>query len=180
MISPLRANKPPIDLERWARIRFFAMDVDGILTDGTVVVSSDGSEAKAFSVVDGLGLARLRDAGVLLAWISGRHSGATTRRGEELRIPHLVQGRHDKAVVLEELMRQHGVSSGEVCYMGDDDIDVTALRLASIGVTVETAMPSALGAADYVTCAAAGRGAVREVCDLILQARKATSCDPVK
>lgn len=163
--------KPPIAAARWARIRLFAMDVDGVLTDGTVLVSSDGSESKAFSVLDGLGLARLRDNGVALAWISGRFSGATTKRSEELRIPHLIQGRHDKANALKELVAQLGVERDDICYMGDDDIDVGAMLLAGIGIAPPAAMPAALAAADYVTSLAAGRGAVREVCNLILQAR---------
>ncbi|HEX9782918.1 MAG TPA: HAD-IIIA family hydrolase [Opitutaceae bacterium] len=166
------SNRPSIDDTRWARIRLFAMDVDGILTDGTVLISSDGSEAKAFSVLDGLGLARLRDAGLLLAWISGRHSGATTRRAEELGIRHLKQGRKDKAVALQELMEQLGLEADQVCYMGDDDIDEPALRFAGIGVTVPTAMPDAMSAADYVTTLPAGRGAVREICNHMLRVRK--------
>jgi 3-deoxy-D-manno-octulosonate 8-phosphate phosphatase (KDO 8-P phosphatase) len=161
--------KVPIDPARWSRVRLFAMDVDGILTDGTVAISSDGSESKSFSVLDGLGLARVRDAGIPLAWISGRFSGATTRRAEELGIRHLVQGRKDKIVALRELMDQLGVATDEVCYMGDDDIDEPALRLAGIGVTVPTAMPGALEAADYVTTRPAGGGAVREMCDHLLR-----------
>ncbi len=165
------SEKPPIDPARWSRIRLFAMDVDGILTDGTVVISSDGSESKSFSVLDGLGLARVRDAGIPLAWISGRLSGATTRRAEELGIRHLVQGRTDKAAALRELIEQLGVAAEAACYMGDDDIDAPALRLAGIGVTVSTAMPEALEAADYVATLPAGRGAVREVCDHLLRAQ---------
>jgi len=76
----------------WSRIKLFAMDVDGVLTDGTVLISSDGTEAKRFSILDGLGLARLRDAGFPLAWIFGRASGATTARATELEIPHVIQG----------------------------------------------------------------------------------------
>jgi 3-deoxy-D-manno-octulosonate 8-phosphate phosphatase (KDO 8-P phosphatase) len=167
------APKPPVDPRRWARIRVFAMDVDGILTDGTVHVSSDGSEAKSFSVLDGLGLNRARNAGIVLAWVSGRFSGATTRRAEELRIPHLIQGRHDKAQALQELVDRLGVPPGEVCYMGDDDIDVGAMLRVGIGITVPEAMPAALAAADHVTQRPGGRGAVREVCDLLLQARSA-------
>jgi 3-deoxy-D-manno-octulosonate 8-phosphate phosphatase (KDO 8-P phosphatase) len=169
------ASKPPVTAERWARIRLFAMDVDGVLTDGTVLISSDGTEAKSFSVLDGLGLARARNAGIVLAWISGRPSGATLRRAEELRIPHVLQGRNDKAQALQELVTQLGVQRDEVCYMGDDDIDVGAMMLAGIGVTVPAAMPGALATADHVTTLPAGRGAVREVCDLILHARPAPS-----
>lgn len=163
--------KPQIPAARWARIKLFAMDVDGVLTDGTVIVSSDGTEAKAFSVLDGLGLARLRDHGIALAWISGRLSGATTKRAEELHIPHLVQGRHDKANALKELVTTLGVERDEFCYMGDDDIDVGAMLLAGIGIAPPAGMPAALAAADYITTLPAGRGAVREVCNLILHAR---------
>ncbi|MGH8019924.1 MAG: KdsC family phosphatase, partial [Opitutaceae bacterium] len=114
-------------------------------------------------------------AGLPIAWISGRFSGATTRRAEELGIPHLVQGRKDKAAALRELMQQLGLAADEVCYMGDDDIDAPALRLAGIGVTVPTAMPEALDAAHYLTTRAAGRGAVREICDHLLRTRTRTS-----
>jgi 3-deoxy-D-manno-octulosonate 8-phosphate phosphatase (KDO 8-P phosphatase) len=155
---------------RWARVRLFAMDVDGVLTDGTVAVSSDGTETKRFSVTDGLGLGLLRDAGLPLAWISGRPSGATTVRATELKIPHVIQGRRDKLAALSELARQLGVALDQCVYMGDDIIDTPALRAAGIGVSVPGAAPSALAAADYVTRHRAGHGAVREVCDLLLAA----------
>jgi 3-deoxy-D-manno-octulosonate 8-phosphate phosphatase (KDO 8-P phosphatase) len=163
--------KPFIDSSRWAAVQLFAMDVDGILTDGTVQISSDGTEAKSFSILDGYGLARLNKAGVVLAWISGRASGATTARATELKIPHLVQGRIDKITALRELATQLKLSPPQIVYMGDDEIDAPAIRWAGIGVTVPDAMPSALEAAAYVTQRAAGRGAVREVCNHILSAR---------
>jgi 3-deoxy-D-manno-octulosonate 8-phosphate phosphatase (KDO 8-P phosphatase) len=160
-----------LDSSRWARIRLFAMDVDGVLTDGTVFIASDGSEAKQFSIIDGYGLARLRQAGVSLAWISGRASEATSARARELKIPHLIQGRLDKAEALRSLLADLNVAPEEACYMGDDEIDAAAIRLAGIGVAPPEAMPLALAAADYVTKKPAGRGAVREVCDLIYHAR---------
>lgn len=171
MIHETAMVKPPVENTRWAQIQLFAMDVDGILTDGTVAVSSDGSETKLFSVLDGLGLARARDAGIILAWISGRQSGATTQRAEELRIPHLIQGRTDKAAALGELIASLSVPTERVCYMGDDDIDVDAMKLVGIGISVPTGVPEATAAADYITQRAAGRGAVREICDRILKAR---------
>ena len=158
---------------RWARIRLFAMDVDGVLTDGSIYVSSDGAEMKRFSVLDGMGLGRLRDAGIALAWISGRHSGATTRRGEELRIPHLIQGRTDKLAALQELAARLALSPENICYMGDDDIDSAAISWAGIGVAPTTAMPAALAVADYVPARPAGAGAVREICEHILAHRPA-------
>ena len=147
------------------------MDVDGILTDGTLRISSDGSETKIFSVLDGMGLTRLARAGIITAWISGRISGATTVRAQELKIPHLIQGRTDKRAAFEELAKQLEISAEACVYMGDDDIDVSALRWAAIGVTVPLAMPAALAAADYVTTRPAGFGAVREVCEHILSAQ---------
>lgn len=146
------------------------MDVDGILTDGTVTISSDGTEAKRFSIVDGRGLVRCREAGLALAWISGRASPATAVRAAELKIPHLLQGRNDKLAALQALARRLKVSADQVCYMGDDDIDAPALAWAGIGATVSGALPAALAAADFITARRAGRGAVREVCEHILSA----------
>ncbi len=154
----------------WSRVRLFAMDVDGILTDGTVLISSDGTEAKRFSILDGLGLARLRDAGFPIAWISGRASGATTARAAELKIPHVIQGRIDKLTALTELAAQLGLLLSACAYMGDDVIDVPALRAAGLGISVPGAMPEARTAADYITKREAGAGAVREVCDHLLAA----------
>jgi len=156
---------------RWAAIKLFAMDVDGILTDGTVHISSDGTETKQFSILDGMGLVRLAKHGVATAWISGRPSGATTARATELKIPHLVQGRTDKLDALQELAAQLDLGHDQIVYMGDDDIDAPAIQWAGLGVTVPDAMPAALAAADYLTARPAGRGAVREVCEHILRAK---------
>jgi 3-deoxy-D-manno-octulosonate 8-phosphate phosphatase (KDO 8-P phosphatase) len=167
--SPRRSSRAkPVSPKAWARVRLLALDVDGILTDGTIYVSSDGSETKGFSVLDGMGMARLLKAGLTVAWISGRPSGATARRAEELRIPHVIQGRSDKREALAELAQRLGLSAAECCYMGDDDIDAPAIAWAGIGATVRSAMPAALRVADHVSRRPAGAGAVREVCELIL------------
>jgi 3-deoxy-D-manno-octulosonate 8-phosphate phosphatase (KDO 8-P phosphatase) len=155
----------------WSTIRLFAMDVDGILTDGTIQVSANGIESKGFSVLDGMGLKRLEKAGIATAWISGRSSGATDVRANELKIPHLVQGRTDKLAALQELASKLGIPAAECVYMGDDDIDAPAMRWAGIGITVPDAMPAALAVADYVTSRSPGRGAVREVCEHLLRSR---------
>lgn len=147
------------------------MDVDGVLTDGTVHISSDGTETKSFSILDGLGLVRLGRAGVAVAWISGRASGATTVRATELKIPHVIQGRTDKLVVLQELATSLGLTAAQCVYMGDDDIDASAIAWAGIGVAPSGSMPSALAAADLVPKRPAGLGAVREICEHILAAR---------
>jgi 3-deoxy-D-manno-octulosonate 8-phosphate phosphatase (KDO 8-P phosphatase) len=155
----------------WDRIRLFAMDVDGVLTDGTVRISSDGSESKSFSILDGLGLRLLEKTGIITALISGRASDATTARATELVIPHVIQGRIDKVVALQELATRLGLAATECAYMGDDIIDAPAMTWAAIGIAPPGAMPGALAAADYVTERAAGHGAVREVCDHLLAAR---------
>jgi len=156
---------------RWARIRLFAMDVDGVLTDGTVQIHSDGTESKRYSILDGLGLARLRQAGVALAWISGRNSGSTTARATELKIPHVIQGRTDKLAVLQELATQLNLTAAQICYMGDDDIDAPAISWAGVGVAPQSSMPAALKAAHFVPARPAGLGAVRLVCEQILAHR---------
>jgi len=170
--SKIEIPKSKVDPSRWAAIRLFAMDVDGVLTDGTVQIFSDGVEAKGFSILDGLGIVRLNRAGIAVAWISGRASNATTMRATELKIPHLIQGRTDKITALQELASQTGFTSEQCVYMGDDDIDAPAISWAGIGATVPDGMPEALAAADYITVRRAGHGAVREVCEHILASKK--------
>ena len=156
------------------------MDVDGVLTDGTVQISSDGTEAKSFSILDGLGLRLLEKAGIQTAWISGRSSGATTLRAQELQIPHLVQGRIDKITALQEIAGTLGLAADQCAYMGDDTIDVDAIMWSGVGIAPPEAMPSALAAADYVTARSAGRGAVREVCDHLLASPPAVARTPAR
>lgn len=155
----------------WAQIRLLALDVDGVLTDGTVQISSDGTEAKSFSILDGMGLRKLLNAGIAVAWISGRPSGATTVRARELGIPHVIQGRNDKLGSVQELAAQLGFAAQACAYMGDDEIDAPAIRWAGIGIAPADAMPAALAVAQFVPRRPAGRGAVREVCELIIGTR---------
>jgi 3-deoxy-D-manno-octulosonate 8-phosphate phosphatase (KDO 8-P phosphatase) len=149
------------------------MDVDGVLTDGSIYVANDGTESKRFSVLDGLGLVRLQRLGIVTAWISGRHSDATLIRATELAVAHVILGRSDKREALMELADTLGFSSSEICYMGDDDIDASAIEWAGIGATVPDALPSAFDVADYVARRKGGSGAVRDVCDRIMAARDA-------
>ena len=164
-------RRASISRNQWSAIRLFAMDVDGVLTDGTVAIASDGTESKNFSILDGMGIVRLHKAGVAVAWISGRASGATAVRATELRVSHVVQGRTDKLMALQELASQLGLGAKQVCYMGDDDIDAPAIAWAGLGVAPAGSMSVALNAAGYVPARPAGRGAVREVCEHILANR---------
>jgi len=159
---------------RWATIRLLAMDVDGILTDGTVFIPENGNEMKQFSIVDGLGLVSLMKLGVQTALISGRLSGATQARASELKISHVVQGKTDKLTELRQLAKKLGLEASAICYMGDDEIDIPAIEWAGIGVSVPNGRPSVCAAADWVTPLEGGKGAVREVCDRIIQSRNET------
>ncbi len=171
--SASRRAASTVTKSRWAAIRLFAMDVDGVLTDGTVAISSDGTETKSFSILDGMGMKRLEKAGILVAWISGRASGATSARATELKIPHVIQGRTDKREALQELAARLSLPALQCAYMGDDDIDAPAIAWAGVGIAPPGSMPAALEAAGYVTIRPAGLGAVREVCELILSAYSA-------
>jgi 3-deoxy-D-manno-octulosonate 8-phosphate phosphatase (KDO 8-P phosphatase) len=166
-----RPSRYAISQDRWASIRLLAMDVDGVLTDGTVCIHSDGTESKSFSIHDGLGLRLLIKAGITVALISGRASDATSVRAKELGIPHVIQGRTDKATSLQNLATRLSLMPGQCAYMGDDIIDVPAMAWAEIAIAPPGAMPAALAVADYVTQREAGRGAVREVCEMILAAQ---------
>ena len=152
-------------------IRLLAMDVDGVLTDGTIGYSSDGREDKRFHVHDGLGLTLLAAAGVNVAWISGRVSAAVERRATELGVGHLLQGVRDKQCALQDLVQDLGITAPEVAYIGDDWNDLGAFAVCGLKIAVANARIEVLDRADYVTRAQGGCGAVREVCDALLDAR---------
>jgi 3-deoxy-D-manno-octulosonate 8-phosphate phosphatase (KDO 8-P phosphatase) len=150
-------------------IRLFVMDVDGTLTDGGLYLDGQGTEWKRFDVRDGLGLAKLRAAGVTLCIISGRYSAVTQRRAEELGVDLVHQGVGDKLAILQRVAEEAGVPRPDVAYIGDDDNDAECLRWAGAGFAPSDAQPAARQAADVVTDAPGGRGAVREAIERILQ-----------
>lgn len=169
MTSDLPAPGPDLQA-RLARVRLFLCDVDGVLTDGTVLMGAE-FEAKSFNILDGLGLRILQRQGIRVGWISGRPSPATLRRAEDLQIDFVRQGDQPKAAVIDELLASVGLGWEAVCYAGDDLLDLAPLRRAGVAVAVANAIPEAKALAHYVTRAGGGRGAVREAADLILKAQ---------
>jgi len=158
-------------LERARAIRMLVLDVDGVHTDGRLYLSALGEEFKVFHVRDGSGLVAVQNAGIVVAIISGRDSAAVQRRAEELGIRHVRQGVVDKSAALDDVLRQTGMRPDETACVGDDTPDLPMLRRAHLAVAVADAHPAAAAAAHFVTHAKGGRGAVREVCDLLLEAR---------
>lgn len=154
-----------------ARIRLLVLDVDGVLTDGRLYYDAEGRETKSFHVRDGYGIQQVLAAGLLVAVISGRRSAAAAARLAELRVPHVFLGRNDKRQVLEQLLAELGIPVTSVACVGDDVTDLEIMVPAGLGITVPDAHPEVLRAADWITVAAGGQGAVREVCDLLLAAR---------
>lgn len=168
---PLSRHWPEPLLARAARIRLAAFDVDGIMSDGRLYFTAAGDEIKSFSILDGLGLKQLMGAGITVAVITGRRSPLTEKRMADLGIRHLVQGREDKKTALLELASSLKIPVEEIAYMGDDLPDLSAIRLAGLGITVPNGYWLVREHADYCTVAAGGQGAVREACDLILTAQ---------
>ena len=158
-------------IEKAKPIKLLAMDVDGVLTDGSLYFGNSGEEIKAFSILDGLGIKLLRDAGIKPAIITGRSSELVKRRAAELKIRLIYQGREDKLVALEELRGDLGLSFEEIAYVGDDLPDLSAVRQAGLGITVANGHYYVARHADWQTKAAGGHGAVREICELILKAQ---------
>ena len=157
---------------RLAAVRLAAFDVDGVLTDGRFYLSDDGVESKAFCTLDGYGIRRLLEAGVAVAIISGRQSTSVRRRMTELGVEHVFLGCSDKVAVFDALIAKLGLKPSECAYTGDDVPDLPLLRHAGIAVAVANAHPDIVRDCDIVTEGRGGFGAVREVCDRLLSARK--------
>lgn len=161
----------PLLRELAARIRLLALDVDGVLTDGRLYFDSQGNELKAFNSRDGLGLKALQKFGIQLAIITGRKSPMVAVRATQLSIEHVYQGSNDKLEAYMDLLGKTGLAAEQVCYAGDDWIDLPVLRRVGLSVTVPDADEEVKKRVHWVTSRAGGHGAVREICDLILSAQ---------
>jgi 3-deoxy-D-manno-octulosonate 8-phosphate phosphatase (KDO 8-P phosphatase) len=156
--------------ERAARVRLLVLDVDGVLTDGRIIMDHEGRESKAFDVRDGHGIKLVRGAGIEVAVLTGRSSPVVQHRADDLGIPWIRQGVNDKVKAYEEIARKTGVADDETCFIGDDLVDIPLLKRVGFPIVVADGAHEAKECALYVTQSPGGRGAVREVCDLLLQA----------
>ena len=157
---------------RWAGVRALVTDVDGVLTDGGLYYAASGEELKRFDVRDGQGLVLLREAGIQVAIVTRKQSTIVTRRARDLGIVDVHQDVADKAAVVRALLARHAIAPRDAVYVGDDVGDLPAMALVGLPVAVREAVPAVRHAARYIPRAPAGHGAIREICDLILAARK--------
>jgi 3-deoxy-D-manno-octulosonate 8-phosphate phosphatase (KDO 8-P phosphatase) len=157
------------DLAR--NIRLMIFDVDGVLTDGSLFLGDDGQEYKAFNSLDGHGIKMLKNSGVEIAIITGRTSKVVVNRAQNLGIDHLYQGVHDKLEAFQHLVATLNVSPDQCAFMGDDVVDLPVMRRCGLAVTVAQAPDLVKRFSHFVTQREGGRGAAREVCELIMQAQ---------
>jgi 3-deoxy-D-manno-octulosonate 8-phosphate phosphatase (KDO 8-P phosphatase) len=162
-------------MERASKVRMLLMDVDGVLTDGTLwnVPAPDGTifETKGFDSQDGIALQWLSQFDIVKGVISGRVSPATTERAKQTRMTFIYQGHTEKIPLLEECFEKSGIPGEETCYVGDDLTDIVCFRRVGLAIATANARPEVKRAAHYVTEARGGTGAIREVCELILSAK---------
>ncbi|SHF50883.1 3-deoxy-D-manno-octulosonate 8-phosphate phosphatase (KDO 8-P phosphatase) [Modicisalibacter ilicicola DSM 19980] len=168
MASHSRSNSSAM-IERARHIRLLALDVDGVMTDGRLYFQADGQETKVFNTQDGLGIKLLRQAGIEVALITGRQSTMVTRRAEALGIAHVIQGRDDKLQALKSLASSLNMAFDHIAYCGDDLPDLAAIKRAGLGISVPNAPAYIREHADWVTEHGGGHGAVREICDTLLE-----------
>lgn len=163
---------PGVPLDRLAKLRLIGFDVDGVFTDGRFYLSDDGIESKAFHTQDGYGIRALAAAGVHIAVISGRRSGAVERRMQELGVEHVFLGSKDKVRDFGQLADTLGVDLEETAFVGDDMPDLALLETVGVAFAVANAVGHVRERADHVTARPGGSGAVREIADLLLRARE--------
>ena len=150
-------------------IKLLLLDVDGVLTDGRIILDNKGNELKAFHVRDGHGIKLAQKTGIVIGIITGRKSEVVNIRARELGITEVHQGAHEKIVVYDQILKKYGFRDAEVAYMGDDVVDLSIFQRVGLAATVADADPAVKPFVDLVTRASGGRGAVRELINLLLK-----------
>ena len=158
-------------IQKAKAIRLLIFDVDGVLTDGSLFLGDDGQEYKAFNSRDGHGMKMLQASGIDIAIITGRESKVVTVRMQSLGIRHVHQGAHDKLAVYDELRAHIGLEHDQIAYVGDDVVDLPVMRKTGLAIAVQDAHPLLLKHAHWQTPSVGGRGAGRDVCEMLMQAQ---------
>ncbi|WP_319587299.1 HAD-IIIA family hydrolase [uncultured Desulfobulbus sp.] len=171
-------NQPLVRSEAWTialprarHVKLLLLDVDGVLTDGSITYLSGGGEAKSFNTQDGLGIKLLQESGVAVGIITARSSEAVERRAQDLKFAYVFQGKQDKLTVYESILKETGLRPPQTAYMGDDLMDLPILNRVGFAVAPANAVAEVRQRIHYTTERGGGRGAVREICDLILEAQ---------
>lgn len=158
-----------LDPERCTQVKLLGLDVDGVLTDNAVYIGGEGIESKRFDIQDGLGHALMREAGIEIVWVSGRHSDATSARGRELKVRTVLQVAPDgKVPAIEALLAERGLDWSEFGFVGDDLADLPVFARAGLAIAVANATELVKSRAHHVTMRSGGHGAVREVIEAFL------------
>lgn len=158
-------------MPRAKEIKLLLLDVDGVLTDGTIIYTHDGGESKGFNTQDGFGLRILQDSGVEVGLITARTSEAVNRRAEDLKLKYVYQGAGSKLSIFEDILKQSGLRPPQTAYMGDDWLDIPLLNRVGLALAPANGVAEVRQLVHYVTEKKGGQGAVREACDLILEAK---------
>ena len=158
-------------VDKAKKLKLLILDVDGVLTDGKLFFDNEGNEYKSFHARDGHGIKLLRQTGVEVAVISGRKSNSVALRMKSLGIDHIYQGHEDKRAAFNELLTKVGVTSEQVAHVGDDLLDLPIMTRVGLAIAVNDANFAVKKHADWCTTTPGGQGAVREVCDFIMQAQ---------
>jgi 3-deoxy-D-manno-octulosonate 8-phosphate phosphatase (KDO 8-P phosphatase) len=157
--------------ERASRVKLMIFDVDGVLTDGSLMFTAEGDTMKSFNSLDGHGLKLLREAAIVTAIITGRKSGIVQVRAQEIRINHLYQGVEDKRIAFADLLKTTGIAPEACGYMGDDWPDLAVMLQCGFAAAPANAHPEVLARVHWVSLTRGGHGAARELCELILRAQ---------
>ena len=157
--------------EKLKKIKLLILDVDGVMTDGGIIMDSEGRELKKFNVRDGHGIKILQRYGINVAILTGRQSKVVEYRAKDLEIKDVYQGALNKKEVFEKILKKHKLKARETAFMGDDIVDIPVLKRVGFSAAVADAMDVVKKPVDYITKNRGGKGAVREVCEMILKAQ---------
>ncbi len=168
--QPVKHITPPVQ-KKAVKIKLILLDVDGVLTDGGIIIDDRGVEAKRFDVRDGQGIAALIYFGIKVGFITGRYSNIVRRRAKELGVTIVYQGVKNKVQIYDRIKRKTGLKDEQIAYVGDDILDLPILRKVGLAITVRDGWPGLNSQIDYMTKRGGGKGAVREVSELVLEAQ---------